>query len=66
MQYAPQSIFDNSAKLIKKTVADSVRELESTPRHMLDPSNPNHPDYDLKLFGYDAGDFMAMQYKQGR
>ena len=60
---ASQAVFDNYAKLIKKAVADSVRELNSTSRPLLDKSNPNHPDYDLKIFGYDADKLMQMQYK---
>ncbi len=39
------------------------RELEMTPRHKLDKGNPNHPDYDDKLFGYPVDEFMAKQYK---
>ena len=50
-------------RLIKEAVRQSVKELSDTPRHMLDPSNPNHPDYDLHIFGYHCDDFLAKQYK---
>lgn len=50
-------------RLIKEAVRQSVKELSDTPRHMLDPSNPNHPDYDLHIFGHHCDDFLAKQYK---
>ena len=50
-------------RIIKEAVRQSVKELSDTPRHMLDTSNPNHPNYDLHIFGYHCDDFLAKQYK---
>lgn len=59
-----QSVFDSkSARRIARIATDeATRELNNTPRHMLDEGNPNHPMYD-RLFGYDRDVFMAKQYK---
>lgn len=65
-QTVPQAVFDSPAarKAAREGHAQACRELEATPRHKLDKSNPNHPDYDLKLFGYDAKEFLAKQYRE--
>lgn len=59
------AIYDTkeAKRLIKEAVRQSVNELSETPRHMLDTSNPNHPNYDLHIFGYHWDDFLAKQYK---
>lgn len=59
------AIYDTkeAKRLIKEAVRQSVKELSDTPRHMLNPSNPNHPNYDLHIFGYHCDDFLAKQYK---
>ncbi len=46
----------------KQAYIDACKELDNTPRHMLDEGNPNHPMYD-QIFGYDREEFMARQYK---
>jgi hypothetical protein len=58
-----QSVFDNPSlrRVISAATKDAVSELNSTPRHLLDPGNPNHPSYDLHIFGRPADEFMAMQ-----
>jgi len=60
-----QSVFESkdairAAKAGHKQACD---ELNATPRHLLNEGNPNHPMYDAKIFGYDANEFMARQYK---
>lgn len=59
------SIFESkdAKRIIKKGIQEAVNELNNTPRHKLDKSNPNHPDYDNKLFGYNEKDFLNKQYK---
>lgn len=61
----PQSVFDSleARKVQRDAIRESTRELNATPLHLLDPSNPNHPDYDLQLFGMHYKAFMQMQYK---
>mgnify|MGYP000548300409 CR=1 FL=1 len=60
----PQFVFDSPEALraAKAGHAKACEELAKTPRHKLDPGNPNHPDYDLKLFGYSVTEFLAKQY----
>lgn len=38
-------VFDNPAafRAAKKATRQATEELNATPRHMLDPGNPNHP-----------------------
>lgn len=50
-------------RIAKAAHTDALDELEKKPIHLLDPSNPNHPDYAPKLFGYDEREFLARQYK---
>jgi hypothetical protein len=61
----PQSVFDSpeGRRRIKRAVAESIAELNATPRHLLDPDNPNHLSHDLHLFGEHYGQFLARQYK---
>ena len=47
----------------KQGHAEACRELDNTPRHLLDEGNPNHPMYDNKIFGYNQEEFMKRQYK---
>lgn len=59
-------VFDSpeAFRIAKKGHLEAKRELDNTPRHLLDPGNPNHPDnFDVKIFGYQAKEFMAKQYK---
>lgn len=59
-----QAVFDSKeARRIQAAGhAEACRELEFTPRHMLDEGNPNHPMYDT-IFGYDRDEFLSKQYK---
>lgn len=50
-------------KIIKTAIKQSIKDLDNTPAHKLDKSNPNHPDYNNKLFGYDEKEFLNKQYK---
>ena len=61
----PQAVFDApcARRAAKLGHEQACRALAATPRHMLDTGNPNHPDYDLKLFGYEAHTFMAKQFR---
>jgi hypothetical protein len=58
-------VFDNPVafRIARQAIDQATRELNATPRHLLDPGNPNHPSYDAKIFGYDAKEFMARQYQ---
>ena len=58
-------LFDSpeAFRIAKKGHEAACRELDRTPRHLLDEGNPNHPMYDNKIFGYDAKEFMARQYR---
>jgi hypothetical protein len=61
----PQAAFD-SAEALRVARAghnQACEALDRTPRHMLDEGNPNHPRYDLQLFGQPADQFMARQYR---
>lgn len=61
----PQAVFD-SPEAIRSAKAgheQACRELERAPRHLLGGGNPNHPMYDLHIFGYHVDDFMAKQYR---
>lgn len=60
-----QSVFESATarRVIKAGMGDATSELNATPRHLLDPGNPNHPSYDLHIFGRPANEFMAMQYR---
>jgi len=62
----PASSFEDSPevrRMIKRAVAESIAELNATPRHMLDPDNPDHPSHDMQLFGEHHEQFLARQYK---
>lgn len=61
----PQAVFDSpeALRIARSATREATEELNRTPRHLLDPGNPNHPDYDMKLFGYDANEFLKKQYR---
>lgn len=62
----PQHLFDAFGKSArgKQAFRDAKRDLDNTPRHLLDRGNPNHPDnFHTKLFGYEESEFLAKQYK---
>lgn len=61
----PQSVFDTpeAKRAAKIGHAQACRELAETPRQLLDKANPNHPDFDLHLFGEHHASFMARQYR---
>jgi hypothetical protein len=61
----PQAVFDSkeARRVARQGHLEACRELNRTPRHLLDEGNPNHPNYDLKLFGYDANEFLSKQYR---
>lgn len=50
-------------KVARDAIRESNKELDAMPRHLLDTANPNHPDYDNKIFGYDEKEFLARQHK---
>ena len=59
-------VFDNPAanRIAKIVTEQAKRELDQTPRHLLDPGNPNHPDnFYVNFFGYVQKSFMSKQYK---
>lgn len=60
----PQAVFDSpeATKAAQRGHREACDELARTPRHMLDEGNPNHPSYDLQLFGMPADAFLARQY----
>ena len=47
----------------KQGHAEACRELTNTPRHLLGEGNPNHPMYDLHIFGYHHEEFMKRQHR---
>ena len=53
----------SALRIAKLAHRDALIELEKKSRNLLCPSNPNHPDYDNKMFGYDEREFLAKQYK---
>lgn len=57
--------FDNpqAFKMARVAYLEVKRELDNTPRHLLNEGNPNHPMYDLHIFGYHVDEFMRKQYK---
>ena len=59
------SIYDSkdAKRIIEAGTKQATDELNATPRHMLDPGNPNHPRYDLHLFGEHYESFLRRQYK---
>lgn len=61
----PQAVFDSpqALKAAREGHLAACRELNNTPRHLLDEGNPNHPRYDLHLFGEHHETFLQRQYK---
>jgi len=61
----PQAVFDSpqAIRVAKQGHREACEELARTPRHLLDEGNPNHPRYDLHLFGEHHETFMARQHK---
>ncbi len=61
----PQAVFDSpqAIRAAKQGHREACEELARTPRHLLDEGNPNHPRYDLHLFGEHHETFMARQHK---
>jgi hypothetical protein len=62
----PQAVFDSpeAIRAAKAGHAMACRELDATPRSSLGEGNPNHPRYDLHIFGIHADEFMSKQYKR--
>ena len=60
-----QSVFESPAALraAKRGHEAACLELANTPRHLLGEGNPNHPMYDLQLFGEHHESFIKRQYK---
>lgn len=59
-------VFDSpqAFRIAKAATLQAKAELDATPRHLLDPGNPNHPDnFHTKLFGYEEKEFLAKQYR---
>ncbi len=65
MHDIPQAIFDSPAalRIAHAATKEATDELNRTPRHLLDEGNPNHPMYDLHIFGEHVESFMRRQYK---
>lgn len=61
----PQAVFDSpeAQRAARQGHAQACRELADTPRHLLSSGNPNHPQYDLHLFGEHHQTFMQRQYR---
>lgn len=61
----PQSVFDSpdALRAARKGHAEACAELARIPRHLLDLGNPNHPNYDLHLFGQHHVEFLKRQYR---
>ena len=61
----PQSIFESpdARRIAKQAHREAREELERKPRHLLDPGNPNHPNYDNRIFGYTVPDILSKQYR---
>lgn len=61
----PQSVFESpeARRIAKEAHRLACEDLARTPRHLLDPGNPNHPDYDDRIFGYTVPDLLAKQYR---
>lgn len=59
------SIFDTkeAKKIAKNAMKDADRELSLRLPHEIPESDPNHPMYDLHVFGEHYADFMRKQYK---
>ena len=60
-----QAVFDSpeALRIARAATKEATEQLDRMPRHMLDDGNPNHPRYDLHLFGVPAAEFMARQYR---
>ena len=59
-------VFDSpeANHIARKATQEATAELNATPRHLLDPSNPNHPDnFTPTLFGYQEAVFLEKQYR---
>ena len=61
----PQAVFDSpdALRAAREGHRLACQDLARTPRHLLDPGNPNHPDYDHRIFGYTVPDLLAKQYR---
>lgn len=61
----PQAVFDSpeATKVAKEGHRLACEELAKTPRHLLGEGNPNHPMYDLHLFGEPVEQFLKRQYR---
>lgn len=61
----PQAVFDSkdAIRVINAGHRQACAELDNTPRYLLSEGNPNHPQYDLMLFGQPAQDLISRQYK---
>lgn len=62
----PQAVFDSeeARRISKEAHLMAVREYESIPDSRRLESDPNHPMYRNKLFGYDEAGFLSKQYKR--
>lgn len=61
----PQAVFDSpeAIRAARQGHAEACAELARTPRHLLGEGDPNHPMYDLHIFGEHHETFMRRQYK---
>lgn len=62
----PQAVFDSpeARRVAREGHRKACEDLARKPRYLLDEGNPNHPRYDLHLFGTPAPAFLAKQYAQ--
>lgn len=60
----PQAVFDSPEARRAANLGHEAAcaELDRTPRHLLGEGNPNHPRYDLHLFGEHHETFMKRQH----
>ena len=61
----PQAVFDQFSKTARKVYQEVCKELDEqhSRKVPVGEGNPNHPMYDLQLFGYHKDEFMRKQYK---
>lgn len=61
----PQPVFDSSdaRRVIKAGNAEACRDLERKPCHLVGEGDPNHPMYELHLFGEHYSTFMNRQHR---
>lgn len=61
----PEAVFctPSALRAAREGHLEACRELNATPRELLGEGNPNHPRYDLHLFGEHHETFMSRQHR---